>query len=175
MSADLTVGERVRGKITLLRPFGAFVEIENCAWAGLVLIPEISWTLIQHPQDVLTIGQEMEFEVTAVVVDRHQIGLSIKRCQKNPWLDYSVGQSLSGVITSFHAVGASARLKDNPAIEGLIPRQELTCDLTEGQTVPLYISSLIPERGRMTFSLCPGVSEKSPLKTNDHRITDSNS
>lgn len=160
MVPDLKPGDRVRGRITVLKPFGAFVEIENCPWMGLVLIPEISWGRISHPQDAVAVGQTMEFEVTAIVADRHQIGLSIKRCQANPWIaatsQYAVGQAVETIITQLWPAGAVVILKDNPDVEGFIPNAELgDHTVVEGQTVTLYIARLIPERQRMILSFRP--------------------
>lgn len=83
MSEELRVGQRIKGRVIKLMPFGAFVALENSELVGLVKIPEISWERIRTPVDVLAVGQEIEAEVLAFDADSKRISLSIKRCQSS--------------------------------------------------------------------------------------------
>jgi small subunit ribosomal protein S1 len=82
LPSNLNIGDRVRGYVVYIAPFGAFIDFGE--WQGLIRIPEISWSPIHHPSDVLTIGQEVETEVLYIDRERNQVSLSIKRCQENP-------------------------------------------------------------------------------------------
>lgn len=78
----LNIGERLIGHVVHIAPFGAFIDFGE--WQGLVRIPEISWSPIHHPADILTVGQAIETQVLHIDRERNQVSLSIKRCQKDP-------------------------------------------------------------------------------------------
>ena len=73
------------GRVTSLADFGAFVNIDGAD--GLVHLSEISWERIQHPNEVLKVGQEVQVKVISVDRDRKRIGLSIRQLQKDPWTE----------------------------------------------------------------------------------------
>ena len=114
-------GTAVKGKVTTLTDFGAFVEIAPQV-EGLVHATEIAWQTGGKPQDLLKVGQEVEVKVLSVNRDKEKISLSIKRVTGNPWdtitEKYPPGTTAKVVVTSLAPFGAFARLPEG--IEGLI-------------------------------------------------------
>src|ERR1043165_4710516 len=94
------VGSRVKGKVTNLVPYGAFVEIEEGV-EGLIHVSELSWTKrITRPSDVLTVGQELEAIVLGVNKEEQKISLGIRQLEPNPWDEiehrYPIGKQVKG-------------------------------------------------------------------------------
>jgi small subunit ribosomal protein S1 len=118
-------GQVLRGIVTTLRPFGAFVELGGLE--GLVHISEISWSRIEHPSQVLSPGQEVEVLVLDVVPHERKIALSIKQLQPNPWIGveerYKVGQIVRGRVTNVVDFGVFVEVEKG--LEGLIHISEL--------------------------------------------------
>lgn len=158
---DLAEGDVRVGRVTSLADFGAFVNIDGAD--GLVHLSEISWDRIQHPNEVLTVGQEVEVKVISLDHDRKRIGLSIRQLQRDPWLDnigdLQEGSLIEGKITHLTKFGAFARIDEN--LEGLIHISELSEQriehpkevLKEGDTVTLRVIKIDAERRRIGLSL----------------------
>jgi small subunit ribosomal protein S1 len=125
---DLNVGEIRMGRIVSLEDFGVFVDIGGAE--GLVHLTELSWKHVNHPRDILKVGQEVKVEVISLDKERKRIGLSIKRQESDPWdevaINYNVGQLVQATVTKLTKFGAFARLVDAPDIEGLIHISELS-------------------------------------------------
>ena len=123
---ELGVGDVRTGRVTSLADFGAFVNIDGAD--GLVHLSELSWERIDHPREVLKVGQEVEVKVIAVDQERKRIGLSMRQLQPDPWLkkveDIREGQLVEGTITRLATFGAFALIGDE--IEGLIHISELS-------------------------------------------------
>ncbi len=123
--ATLHPGDIVRGRVTNLCPFGAFVDLGGIE--GLIHISEMSWGRIGHPSEVVRSGDEVEVYVINVNREEKKIGLSLKRLQPDPWTTveerYQVGQLVEGVITNVVSFGAFARIEEG--LEGLIHISEL--------------------------------------------------
>jgi small subunit ribosomal protein S1 len=123
---ELKEGEVRSGRVTSLADFGAFVNISGAD--GLVHLSEISWDRIQHPSEVLKVGQEVNVKVISIDRDKKRIGLSIRQLQDDPWSSqvsrYQVGQLVEGSITRLTKFGAFARLDND--IEGLIHISEIS-------------------------------------------------
>ncbi|MES0344578.1 MAG: S1 RNA-binding domain-containing protein, partial [Anaerolineales bacterium] len=98
---ELSEGDVRSGRVTSLADFGAFVNIEGAD--GLVHLSEISWERIEHPREVLKVGQEVQVKVIGVDRERKRIGLSIRQLQEDPWVkkieDLKEGQLIEGTIT----------------------------------------------------------------------------
>jgi small subunit ribosomal protein S1 len=124
---ELEVGEIREGKVMSLADFGAFVDLGGAD--GLVHLTELSWQHVNHPKEVLKVGEKVRVQVISIDAERNRIGLSIKRLQEDPWYDivgqYQVDQLVQGAITKLTKFGAFARLVDSPEIEGLIHISEL--------------------------------------------------
>ena len=124
--SELAEGDIRTGRVTSLAEFGAFVNINGAD--GLVHLSEISWDRIQHPTEVLKVGQEVKVKIISVDREKKRIGLSIRQLEKDPWVDrigqYEVGQLLEGTITRLTKFGAFARIVDD--LEGLIHISEIS-------------------------------------------------
>jgi small subunit ribosomal protein S1 len=158
---ELDEGDVRTGRVTSLADFGAFVNIDGAD--GLVHLSEISWERIEHPREVLSVGQEVQVKVIGVDRDRKRIGLSIRQLQDDPWIknveNLKEGQLIEGTITHLTKFGAFARLDED--LEGLIHISEISEQrvthpkevLHEGDTVTLRVIKIEPERHRIGLSL----------------------
>jgi small subunit ribosomal protein S1 len=159
---NLSVGDRVTGYVSSLADFGAFVNIQGVD--GLVHLSELSWDHVDHPSDLVKVGQELEVEVISIDEEKRRIGLSLRRLQDNPWIEKAEeiqeGQLIQGTITNLTDFGAFARI-ENTDLEGLIHISELSMDrvghpsevVSVGQTLTLRVISLDMERHRIGLSL----------------------
>lgn len=116
------VGQKVKGKVTNLMPYGAFVEIEQGV-EGLIHVSELSWTKrIARPSDVLTLGQELEAVVLGVNKDEQKISLGVRQMEPNPWDEieqrYIIGKQVSGKVRNMTAYGAFVELEEG--IDGMV-------------------------------------------------------
>ena len=158
---ELKEGEIRTGRVTSLADFGAFVNINGAD--GLVHLSEISWDRIQHPGEVLKVGQEVKVKVISIDRDKKRIGLSIRQLLEDPWTQksstFTVGQLVDATITRLTKFGAFARLEDD--LEGLIHISEISEKriehpkevLHEGEQVTLRIIKIDPENHRIGLSL----------------------
>jgi small subunit ribosomal protein S1 len=159
--SELKEGSVRTGKVTSLAEFGAFVNINGAD--GLVHLSEISWDRIQHPSEVLKVGQEIKVKIINIDREKKRIGLSIRQLQEDPWVDrigkYEVGQLLEGTITRLTKFGAFARIEED--LEGLIHISEISERriehpkevLKEGETVTLRVIKIEPENHRVGLSI----------------------
>jgi small subunit ribosomal protein S1 len=116
------IGQRVKGRVTKLLPYGAFVEIERGV-EGLVHVSELSWVKrITRPSDVLDIGQEIEAVVLGISIEEQKISLGVRQLDSNPWdeieLRYPVGATIKGPVRNLTAYGAFVELEEG--IDGMI-------------------------------------------------------
>ena len=121
-------GQRVKGKITNLVPYGAFVELEEGV-EGLIHVSELSWTKrIMRPADVLTAGQEVEAVVLGVNKEEQKISLGLRQLEPNPWDEiekrFTIGSHVKGAIRNMTAYGAFVELEDG--IDGMIHVSDLS-------------------------------------------------
>src|SRR6266566_1186621 len=154
---ELKPGEVRKGIVSNLANFGAFVDLGGAD--GLVHISQLAWSRVNHPSEVLHVGQEVQ--VLSVDKEKKKIALSIKRAEVDPWTTveqrYTPGQVVTGVITKIAPFGAFARIEDG--IEGLIHLSELTPGmdpkqvLHEGVPLQLRILRIDAERRRLGLSL----------------------
>ena len=161
--SDLTVGEVRTGRVVSLVDFGAFIDIGGAE--GLVHLTELSWQHVNHPREVLKVGQEVKVEVISIDPNRKRIGLSVKRQAADPWdtiaIEYNIGQLVQGKITKLTKFGAFAQLVDAPEIEGLIHISELAEHrvnhprdvVNEGDTLTLRVVKMDIENRRLGLSL----------------------
>ncbi len=159
---SLKEGEVYTGKVTSLADFGAFVNVNGAD--GLVHLSEISWERVQHPSEVLEVGQEVQVKIINIDREKKRIGLSIRALQNDPWQSkvdkFKVGQLVEGIITRLTKFGAFARLEGD--LEGLIHISEISenriehpkeAGLHDGSVVTLRIIRIDPEQRRIGLSL----------------------
>ena len=116
------MGQKVKGQVTKLLPYGAFIEIERGV-EGLVHVSELSWVKrITRPSDVLEIGQEIEAVVLGISIEEQKISLGVRQLEANPWdeieLRYPVGATIKGPVRNLTAYGAFVELEEG--IDGMI-------------------------------------------------------
>ena len=158
---ELELGKVYTGRVTSLANFGAFINVNGAD--GLVHLSELSWDHIEHPREVLEVGQELKVKVINVDRDKKRIGLSVRALQEDPWRSrvqkYSVGQLVEGVITRLTKFGAFARLEGD--IEGLIHISEIAEHriehpkevLKEGDVKSLRVIRIDADQHRIGLSL----------------------
>jgi len=121
-------GQRVKGKITNLVPYGAFVELEEGV-EGLIHVSELSWTKrVMRPSDILTVGQEVEAVVLGVNKEEQKISLGLRQLEANPWDEiekkFTIGSRVKGKIRNMTAYGAFVELDEG--IDGMIHVSDLS-------------------------------------------------
>jgi len=128
IEARYPVGQRVRGKVTKLVAYGAFVEVEEGV-EGLVHVSELSWTKrITRPSDVLSVGQEIEASVLGINKEERKISLGVRQLDTNPWDDidarYPIGTQMKRAVRNLTAYGAFVELEEG--IDGMIHVSDLS-------------------------------------------------
>lgn len=158
--AELQEGDRVTGVVTGLRDFGAFVNIGGAD--GLIHVSELAWHRVDHPRDILKIGDEIEVYVLSLDRETNRIALSRKRLLSDPWEDaqqrYHEGQLVEGTVTNVVDFGAFVALDDG--LEGLLHLSEMGNGalkepysyVQKGDRLSLRISHLEPEKRRVGFT-----------------------
>jgi small subunit ribosomal protein S1 len=116
------IGHNVKGRVTKLLPYGAFIEIERGV-EGLVHVSELSWVKrITRPSDVLEIGQEISAVVLGISIEEQKISLGVRQLDSNPWDEiesrYPVGATIKGPVRNLTAYGAFVELEEG--IDGMI-------------------------------------------------------
>ncbi len=157
----LQKGQVRKGTVSSIVNFGAFVDLGGVD--GLVHVSELSWKHIDHPSEVVEVGQEVTVEVLDVDLDRERVSLSLKATQEDPWQAFArthaIGQVVPGKVTKLVPFGAFVRVEDG--IEGLVHISELAqrhVDLPEqivkvGEEVFVKVIDIDLERRRISLSL----------------------
>ena len=157
----LQKGQVRQGTVSSIVNFGAFVDLGGVD--GLVHVSELSWKHIDHPSEVVEVGQEVTVEVLDVDMDRERVSLSLKATQEDPWQAFArthaIGQVVPGKVTKLVPFGAFVRVEDG--IEGLVHISELAqrhVDLPEqvvkvGDEVFVKVIDIDLERRRISLSL----------------------
>ena len=153
------IGDTVEGTVTAVADFGVFVKFENLE--GLVHISEIAWQRIEHPKDIVKVGQEVKAEIIAI--EGSKIFLSMRKLLTDPWAEvakkYDIGQKITGKVLKINPFGLFVEL-DN-AIHGLAHISELSDkpikDMSEiatiGEDKEFTIISIEPNQHRLGLSL----------------------
>ena len=154
-------GQVRTGTVSSIVNFGAFVDLGGVD--GLVHVSELSWKHIDHPNEVVEVGQEVTVEVLEVDMDRERVSLSLKATQEDPWQTFArthaLGQIVPGKVTKLVPFGAFVRVEDG--IEGLVHISELAIrhvDLAEqvvsvNDEVFVKVIDIDLERRRISLSL----------------------
>ena len=164
---ELKLDEIRRGIVTGLSTFGAFIDLGGAD--GLVHISELSWSPVSSPEEILTIGQEIDVKILKVDSVNNKIALSLKQTQPEPWDNIdeqlNVGDIVNGTITKLTDFGAFARVED--LVEGLIHISELAPRIIqhprdvvrEGDQVRLKVLRIEADRRRLGLSLLQAEEE----------------
>ena len=168
----LSPGDVVTGTISNIVDFGAFVDLDGID--GLIHISELSWSHVNHPSELLEIGQEVRVKVLDIDRDRQRISLGLKQTQSDPWQQivdtYDQGDVVEGKVTKVVTFGAFVEIL--PGVEGLVHISELASHhvenprevVSQGETVRAKIIEMDAERRRLSLSL-KRVSEDDDMRS----------
>src|SRR2546421_549647 len=157
----LQPGQDVEGVISNIVDFGAFVDLDGMD--GLIHISELSWSHVNHPSEVLEIGQKVNVRVLDIDRERQRISLGLKQTQSDPWQQvlesYREGDVVEGRVTKVVTFGAFVEIL--PGVEGLVHISELAQHhvenprevVSQGDTVNVRILEVDAERRRLSLSL----------------------
>ncbi len=158
---SLQKGERRKGTVSSIVNFGAFVDLGGVD--GLVHVSELSWKHVDHPGEVVAVGQEVEVEVLDVELERERVSLSLKATQEDPWKEFErtsqAGSVITGTVTKLVPFGAFIRVA--PGIEGLVHISELSHEhvdtpesvLSVGDEVQVKVIDVEVNRRRVSLSM----------------------
>ena len=165
--SKLTKGMRLKGSVSSIVDFGAFVDLGGID--GLVHISELSWNHVNHPSEVVKVGDEVEVEVLDVDLQRERISLGLKQTTEDPWVklveSYPVGSIVDGKITKVVPFGAFVAL--GSSIEGLVHISEMAAKHIDtpaqvvkvGDEVKVKVMDVNPERRRISLSMKAAAAE----------------
>jgi small subunit ribosomal protein S1 len=157
----LQPGQVVEGAISNIVDFGAFVDLDGID--GLIHISELSWSHVNHPSEILNIGDTVPVKVLDIDRDRQRISLGLKQTQEDPWQrvvdTYNLGDELEGAVTKVVTFGAFVEILDG--VEGLVHISELAHHhvenprevVNQGDKVRVKILEIDSERRRLSLSL----------------------
>ena len=157
----LSPGDVVEGTISNIVDFGAFVDLEGID--GLIHISELSWSHVNHPSELLEIGQRVRVKVLDIDRERQRISLGLKQTQSDPWQEvidaYDQGDVVEGRVTKVVTFGAFVEIL--PGVEGLVHISELAPHhvenpreiVTQGEAVYAKIIEMDADRRRLSLSL----------------------
>ncbi|MEG1751205.1 MAG: 30S ribosomal protein S1 [Raoultibacter sp.] len=163
----LTKGMRLKGSVSSIVDFGAFVDLGGID--GLVHISELSWSHVNHPSEVVKVGDEVEVEVLDVDLQRERISLGLKQTTEDPWIklveNYPIGTIVDGKVTKIVPFGAFIELGDN--VEGLVHISEMSLKHIDspaqvvhvGDEVKIKVMEINPERRRISLSMKAAAEE----------------
>jgi small subunit ribosomal protein S1 len=158
---SLQKGERRKGTVSSIVNFGAFVDLGGVD--GLVHVSELSWKHVDHPSEVVQVGQDVEVEVLDVDLERERVSLSLKATQEDPWKEferkYSAGEIIDGQVTKLVPFGAFVRVAQG--IEGLVHISEISDQhidspesvLSVGDQVRVKVIEVDVPRRRISLSM----------------------
>ena len=165
--SKLTKGMRLKGQVSSIVDFGAFVDLGGID--GLVHISELSWNHVNHPSEVVKVGDEVEVEVLDVDLTRERISLGLKQTTEDPWVklveNYPVGTIVDGKVTKIVPFGAFVELGDS--VEGLVHISEMSSKhidtpaqvVKQGEDVKVKVMEINPERRRISLSMKAAAEE----------------
>ena len=159
--SKLKSGMRLKGTVSSIVDFGAFVDLGGID--GLIHISELSWNHVNHPSEVVKVGQEVEVEVLDVDLNRERISLGLKQTTEDPWRalvkKYPVGAIVEGTVTKLVPFGAFVDLGDG--IEGLVHISEMANKHVDqpaqvtavGSKVQVKVMEIDLDRRRISLSM----------------------
>ncbi len=158
------VGEKVKGKVSNITDYGAFVELEPSI-EGLIYVTELSWTKKNlHPSKVVELGQEVEVSVLEVDPEKRRISLGLKQCLANPWQriieEHPVGSTIEGIIKNVTEFGLFVGVNND--IDGMVHMNDIVWDGSPDEAIKRYnkgdkitakILNIDPEKERISLGV----------------------
>jgi small subunit ribosomal protein S1 len=157
----LNPGDVIEGQISNIVDFGAFVDLDGMD--GLIHISELSWSHVNHPSEVLEVGQTVRVKVLDIDRERQRISLGLKQTQSDPWQQvverYGEGDEVEGRVTKVVTFGAFVEIV--PGVEGLVHISELAQHhvenprevVSQGDLVRVVVLEIDAERRRLSLSM----------------------
>jgi len=166
--ATLQPGDVLTGAVRSLMPYGAFLDLGG--FDGLLHVSDIAWSRVAKPEDVLSVGQQLQVRILKIDSDSGKISLGLKQLQPEPWQDvatkYQSGQRVRGTVARLTDFGAFVEIE--PGIEGLIHVSEMAWNkkvrhpsdlLKQGDSVEAVILAIQPEERRLSLGLKQTVAD----------------
>ena len=158
--SQIEAGQIVKGDVVRITDFGAFVDLGGID--GLLPLSQLSWRWIDHPTDILNVGDKIDVEVIAVDHDKQRVSLSLKNLEPDPWLEaeknIKEGDKVEGTITRIKHFGAFVEVFHG--VEALLPHAEVVelqnqkdCILQVGDKVDTYILKFNPTDKRIALTI----------------------
>ena len=161
MLEKYSVGDVVKGEITGVVDFGAFMKLED-SLEGLIHISEIDWSLVENPRDVLKQGDTVEAKIIEIQGDK--VALSLKALKKDPWEGleerYNTGDIVKGTVTKLNPFGAFVQLAGEE-VQGLVHisefgnEEQMTSQLSAGSDYSFLVQLVDPKEHRISLKLVP--------------------
>ncbi len=184
---ELEEGQVITGKVARLTDFGAFIEIGSLD--GLLHVSDIAWTRVEHPKDVLNIGDDIEVKILKLNKEKNRISLGRKQLLEKPFAEFAneheVGDVITGKVVNLLDFGAFVEVSEG--VEGLIHVSEISWDHVEkpsdelnvGDEVEVKILSIDPEEEKIGLSIkalkeAPERTERKPRRNNEENKNRSN-
>lgn len=140
-----SIGDEVEGKVTRIKDFGAFVEIEE-GLNGLLHISEMAWAYVKNPSELVTEGEVLKLRILEIEPEKKKISLGLKQLLPNPWEDvkkkYSIGSVVEGKITQVTSYGANVELETG--VSGVIHLSEIDWEYVERPSAVLKKYMVLP-------------------------------
>ena len=158
--SQLEIGQVVKGEVVRITDFGAFIDIGGVD--GLLPLSQLSWRWIDHPTDILTVGDNINVEVIAIDYDKQRVSLSLKNLEPDPWIEaeknIQEGSKVQGTVTRLKHFGAFVEVF--PGVEALLPHNEVSDYQSEkqailqvGDKIDTYIIKFNPADRRISLSI----------------------
>lgn len=158
--SQIEAGQIVKGEVVRITDFGAFVDLGGLD--GLLPLSQLSWRWIDHPTDILKVGDKIDVEVIAVDHDKQRVSLSLKNLEPDPWIEATdkikEGDKIEGVVTRLKHFGAFIEVF--PGVEALLPHNEVTDYQNEtktilkvGDKISTYVLKFNPADKRIALSV----------------------
>lgn len=165
--SQIEVGQVLKGDVVRIADFGAFIDIGGVD--GLLPLSQISWRWVDHPSDILKVGDKIDVEVIGVDQDKHRVSLSLKNLENDPWIEaekqITEGEEREGIITRIKHFGAFVEVF--PGVEALLPHGEVleyqninNCILKVGDRINTTILKFNPADKRIALSVKGLVEDK---------------
>ncbi|MDP2118867.1 MAG: 30S ribosomal protein S1 [Hoeflea sp.] len=159
---NLEEGQTVEGMVKNITDYGAFVDLGGID--GLLHVTDMAWRRVNHPSEILSIGQTVKIQIIRINQDTHRISLGMKQLESDPWdgigVKYPAGKRITGTVTNITDYGAFVELE--PGIEGLIHVSEMSWTkknvhpgkiLSTSQEVDVVVLEVDPNKRRISLGL----------------------
>lgn len=173
--SQIEAGQVVKGEVVRITDFGAFIDLGGID--GLLPLSQLSWRWIDHPTDILNVGDKIDVEVIGVDHDKQRVSLSLKNLEPDPWIEaekkIKEGDKVEGTVTRLKHFGAFVEVF--PGVEALLPHNEVVDYQNESQSIlqvgdkiQTYILKFNPADKRIALS----VHEQSTAEVGNEQPTE---